>query len=318
MATNTLEQVFQTARGFLHDTTPSSGAVWTDSALQVHFNEPYRKMFNTLMGVSKRVQRIVYVNLPASTTVLVPSTYNITDFGEPEKIEERQAQAQVAIQFTNISTPIICNAPNHGLGQPGDMVEGVVSGVSLSSAPWGRWFATIIDANNFSLNGSATDGVVGGAGGFFTPWSQLPFQEVMPLDLNSQGMDGIPNTYLGVYEWINEQLTFPGATGTQQLRITYWASGNPPTNTNTIINIDNCIDFLSVATAANAARANAWDDMADRLDKKAYGDGGEDSLGGLLGDFVRIQVSTLQRGPQRRREAFRWKKSRYGANYVIT
>lgn len=317
MATNTLEDVFNAARGYLHDTTPTSGAVWVDSALQTHFAEPYRKMFNCLMGVSKRVQRIVYVNLPASTTVLIPSTYGITDFAEPERIEERPAPASIAITATTNATPINCTATSHGLGANGTMVEGVVSGVASTFAPWGRWFVTIVDANHFTLNGSAGDGNAG-TGGTFTPWSQNPFQECAPVDLMYQGMDGVPTTYLGVYLWIDEQLTFPGATGTQQLRITYWASGTPPTNTNTVINIDNCIDFLSVATAANAARANGWNDMADRLDAKAYGQAGGDSCtGGLIGDFIKIQVSTMQRGPQRRREPFRWRRSRYG-NYIIS
>jgi hypothetical protein len=316
MSSPTLEDVFNAARGFLHDTNPPSGAVWTDSALQVHFAQPYRKVFSCLMGVSKRFQRVIYLNLPANTTVLIPATYNITDFSEPETIEERPAQVAISITSTTNATPINCLAPGHGLGTAGQMVEGVVSGVSGTPAPWGRWFATIVDANNFTLNGSSGDGNVG-SGGTFSAWSQLPFQEVMPIDLSNQGMDGSPQTYLGVYLWINEQLTFPGATGIQQLRITYWASGTAPTITSQTINIDNSLDFLSVATAANAARANGWNDMADRLDAKAYGTGGDSCDGGLIGDFTRIQVSTMQRGPQRQRGPFRLRRSRFG-NYVIS
>lgn len=316
MATNTLQQIFDQARAFLHDTQMAGGETWTNSALQPHFSEPYRKMFSCLMGLSKRVQRVAYINLPASTTVLIPSTYNVVDFAEPEKIEERPAPTAITISSTTNATPINCLAPSHGLGPAATVVEGVVSGVSGTAAPWGRWFVTVVDSNNFTLNGSSGDGTTG-TGGNFTPWSQQAFQEVVPLDLSSQGMDGVPTSYLGVYLWINEQLTFPGATGTQQLRITYWASGTPPTNANTVIGIDNCIDFLSVATAANAARANGWDDLSDRLDTKSYGAGGESCTGGLIGDFIKIQVSTLQRGPQRRRLPFRYKRSRFGS-YVIS
>lgn len=313
MATVTLQQIFDQARGLLNDTQVSGGEIYTNSVLQPALNESYRTLFTRLMGGSKRVERVVYVNLPANTTVLVPANYGLSDFSEPEIVEERPAQASINIVSTNTSTPIVCNSPSHGLGSAGSMVEGVVGGVSGSFAPWGRWFITVIDANNFSLNGSMTDSNAG-AGGTFTPWSQLPFQEVMPLDLSSEGMDGQPTNYLGVYLWINEQLTFVGCTGTQQLRITYWASGTAPTNPNTVINIDNAIDFLATAAAAISARAHGWYPMADALDNKCYV--GPDQQGGLLNDFRVQQVATLQRGPQRRRLPFRTRRSRFGV-YVI-
>lgn len=311
MASPTLQQIFDAARGYLHDTEVSGGAVFTNTALQVHFNEPYRRLFNCLMGVSKRVQRITYLNLPASTTVIVPSAYGLTDFGEPEIIEERPAQGAVTITSCNTAAPIVITATAHGLGTAGQIVEGVVSGVAGTTAPWGRWFATIIDANSFSLNGSVGDAA--GTGGTFTPWSQLPFYVVEPIDQAQQGLDGIPQQYLGVYLWANEQLQFRGASGVQQLRITYWASGSPPSNANTTINIDNCIDFLACATAANAARSNGWYPMADQLKTTAYGPSQQsDCASGLIGEFIKIQVSTLQRGPQRRQFPFRQRHSKFG------
>lgn len=311
MATNTLQDVFDAARGYLHDTQVAGGETWQNSALQVHFAEPYRRLFSCLMGSSKRVQRIVYVNFPGSTTVLVPQNYAITDMSEPELIEERPATAAIAITNTGTATPIQVNAVAHGLGSAGTMVEGTVSGVAGTTAPWGNWFVTIIDANNFTLNGSRTDGVAG-TGGTFTVASTQRWCQVDPIDLAFQGLDGVPQQYLGSYLWINEQLQFRGAIGTQQLRITYWASGDPPTNANTTINIDNCIDFLALATAANAARANGWYPISDALMTRAYGATQDGCTGGALGAFIAIQVATLQRGPQRRRLPFRFRKSRFG------
>ena len=316
MATATLQNVFDATRGYLHDTQVSGGEVFTNAALQVHFAEPYRRLFGCLMGVSKRVQRVVYVNLPASTTVLIPSTYNITDLAEPELVEERQAQSSITITSTSNATPINVASTAHGLGTAGQMVAGVVGGVANTTAPWGHWFATIVDANNFTLNGSASDGTAG-TGGTFTKDSLLPFTEVLPLDLTLQGLDGTAQQALGFYLWINEMFEFRGATGVQQLRITYWASGNPPSNANTVINIDNAIDFLACATAANAARANSWFQLSDQLKFTAYGQTQEaNCVGGLLGEFVKVQVLALQRGPQRRRKPFRDKRSRFGS-YVL-
>lgn len=316
MATNTLQNVFDAARGYLHDTQVAGGEVWNNTALQVHFNEAYRRMYNVMDGVSKRIQRTVYVNLPAVTTVLVPSAYGMTDFAEPELIEERQAQASIAIATANTSSPIgLGFGSPHGLGTPGQVVECVVSGVSGTTAPWGRWFATVVDSTNVTLNGSVGD--VAGTGGTLTPWNQLQFFEVVPLDVDAQGLDGVPQTYLVNYIWAEERLQFRGAIGTQQLRITYWASGTPPTNSSTNINIDNCIDFLACATAANAARANGWTALADQLKTTAYG-ANQEAYGnaGLLGDFIKIQVLTMQRGPQRRQQAFRQKRPRWWAGVL--
>jgi hypothetical protein len=316
MATPTLQNVYDAARGYLHDTQLSGGEVWTNSALQVHFNEAYHRMYNCLMGTSKRVERTVYVNLPANTTVLIPAAYGITDFAEPELIEERPAQTSIPIFTASAATPIRLGFTNpHGLGTAGQIVECVVSGVANTSAPWGRWFGTVFDANNIDLNGSVGDVV--GSGGTLTPWSQLRFFEVTPLDLDAQGLDGLPQQYLSNYVWAEERLQFRGAIGTQQLRITYQASGSPPTIPSANINIDNCLDFLACATAANAARANGWDEMADQLKTTAFGPtGGEDCSGGLRGEFIKIQVATMQRGPQRRRQAFRNKRPRCWAGVL--
>jgi hypothetical protein len=162
---------------------------------------------------------------------------------------------------------------------------------------------------------SQTDGNAG-TGGYFTAQSLQQFVPVDPIDLAIQGIDGQPQQYLGVYMWNNEQLQFRGAVGVQQLRITYWASGSPPSNTSSTIGIDNCIDFLACATAANAARADGFFQLADQLKFTAYGQTQEaNCVGGLIGEFIKIQVLTMQRGPQRRTRPFRDKVTRFG-NYL--
>lgn len=311
MATYSLQNVFDQARGYLHDTQLPGGETFRNGDLQVHFNEPYRRMFGCLMGVSKRVQRTAYISLPANTGVLIPAAYGITDFSEPELIEERQAPASLAITSISAASPIVVNIPAHGLGTAGQIVECVVNGVTGTSVAQGRWFATITDASNLTLNGSVGD--VAGTGGTLTPWSQGRFTEVLPIDLTEQGLDGVPGQLLEVYLWEDEKIQFRGSSSAQQLRITYWASGNPPVVPSTTINIDNSIDFLACATAANAARANGWYALADQLKFTAFGQTQEaNCTGGLLGEFIKIQVLTLQRGPQRRRLPFREKRSRFG------
>jgi len=308
MATQTWQNILDAARAYLND---AAGEIFTNTFLQQSAAEPYRKIFNIMGGVdSKRVQRATYLNFPASTTILIPANYGITDLSEPSKVEERPASASVAITGTSATTPIVVTAPGHGFGTPGSMVEITVNNVSGTYAPWGKWFCDVIDGNSFSLNGSMTDGSVG-TGGTCSTWSTQSWSEVLPQDLDLQGLDGPPTQYLGVYIWREERFEFPGSTGPQQLRSTYWASGTAPVNSNTLVNIDNALDVVACATAANAARSLGFMDMATRLEVKAFGPTpGE--LGGLLLEFIALQVRMQQRGPQRRRLPFRDRRSRWG------
>lgn len=315
MATCTLNEIFDDVRGFLSDTQIVGGEIFTNTYLPVHFAQPYRAMFSRLVGGSKRVQRVVYVTLPPLTSVLIPSTYNIVDFSEPEMIEERPAPSSISITATSTATPISVHSPGHGLGSAGSVAEGAVSGVSGTSSPWGNWFATVVDADHFTLNGSASDGVAG-AGGYFYPASLQPFTEVQPVDLTAAGLDGQANQVLGVYLWINEMLQFRGASSAVQLRITYYASGTAPTNPNYVINIDNCRDFLSVATAANAARSKQWWTIANDLKLQAYGDPSNPLDESMLDLFYAAQVLSSQRGPIRRQLPFRDKRTRFGGSLL--
>ena len=312
MATVSLGQIYSDVRGLLSDTQITNGEIFPNSYFVSNanaFGEPYRSMFSKITGASKRVQRVVYIVLPPLTSVVIPSTYNIIDFAEPEMIEERPAPNAVTITGTDTSTPINVHAPGHGLSNG---TEGAVSAVAGTSSPWGNWFITVIDADHFTLNGSASDGVAG-TGGSFYPASTQQFTELESIDLTVAGLDGQPNQVLGCYLWINEMLQFRGANTPVQLRITYYASGTAPTDPNYIINIDNCRDFLAVATAGNCAAAKQWFQMSDRLRRQAYGDPNYPETDGLLDLFYKGQILALQRGPARRQLPFRDRRSRYGS-----
>ena len=316
MATCTLNDVLNDARGYLHDTEIAGGEVWTNTALLVHFSEPYRTLFGRLMGASKQVQRVVYITLPANTSILIPSVAGIVDMNAPEMVEERLAPSSIAIATTSTTTPISATtAAPHGLGANGTVIQGSISGVLGTSAPWGVWFVTVTGTSTFTLNGSSSDGV-GGTGGALYRTSTNQFTEVSSLDLTAAGLDGPPQENLGCYLWLDGAFQFRGATQDVQLRITYYASGTPPTTSGYVINIDNARDFLGAATAANAAQANGWNSISDRLNAKAYGNPSDPTNPGLLDVFMIGQVLALQRGPSRRQQAFRDKRSRFG-NYVL-
>lgn len=314
MASYTLQNIFDAARGYLNDVQIPGGETWLDSQLQVHFNEAWRRVWRAMSNSgSKRIEHVVTINFPAGTTVLIPATYNITDFGEPSIIEERLAATALNIVSSSTTTPITLNIPNHGLSGNGYCT---VSGVSGTQAPWGYWGFTIVDVNTVSLNGSLSDGVAG-TGGILALNSILRWTEVQPADRANQTLDGVPSLYLGSYLWTNEQLLFRGCVNTQQLRITYWSSGNPPTNPNTVLGFDDCIDFVACVTAGNAANANGWYAAADRLFNKAFGQSQDpDEIGGLLLEFINLQIKSQQKGPPARRGPFRLIRGKFGQSIL--
>lgn len=319
MANVTVQAVLDQARGYLHDIQVSGGEVYTNTMLlQTCFPEGYRRAWRCMSGSgSKRVQRVVWLNLPANTTVLIPSSYNILDFAEPELVEERPATTALSITSTDTSTPINVTVPGHNIGAPGAQGELLISGVAGTTAPWGQWGVTVIDSTTVSLNGSVSDGTAGTGGTASFPSTQV-FTEVLPANLAGQCIDGQQQQALGCYLWINEQLLFRGSVNTVQLRITYWSSGTPPILVNQYLGIDDAEDFIAAVTAANAAQATGFYPVAAELRAKAFGASQQpDEVGGLLLEFINLQIKTQQRGPQIRRGPFRIVRNRWGNSALI-
>lgn len=319
MATCKLGDIFQDVRGWLNDTgfqgSVPTGEDFTNSVLPIYFGEPYRSMFSRLQGASKQVQNIVEIVVPSYSTVVIPKNYGIEDFSDPEMIEERSSGLGLEITSTVVSTPIqVIMSQPHGY-TIGSFIEGSIQGVVGTLAPWGHWFGQVVNTTSFLLNGSASDGLAG-TGGFWHPTPGTNYTEVRSIDLAYQGLDGPPGPNFGVFLWGNGVLRLRASSNNIELRLTYYASGAPPSNPNYIIQIDGCRDFLSKATAANAAASRNWTSRAQELRNEAYGDPSHPETPSLLDLFVSSQVLAQQRGPIRRQLPFRTKRSRFG-NYLL-
>lgn len=304
MPSPTVQTVLDYARGWLSDNiTVSAGELFPNSVLlAVAFPTAYREMWDAMGLTSEnRVRRHFYYNLPAYTSELRPVPLGLIDLDEPERLEERGSLTTVAITSTDTATPINVTATAHGLSTNGELI---ISGVANTQSPWGRWYATVSTPNIFSLNGSVSDGV-SGTGGIVTT-SADKFTDLKAVtrlderDISDRLLD---------YVWEESVFRFRGASATRQLRVTYIASGNPPTNTSTNLAIDDCLNFLGCRTAGLAAMAKGWNTMADRLNKMALGERMDPyDPGGFLRSFIHLQVLNLQR-KQYRRGPFRIKRS---------
>ena len=147
--------------GWLSDNgVVSTGEIFTNAVLQGNpFPTAYRKMYDALGCIgSPRIRREFYHILPAYTSVFVPSSVGILDMAEPEFVDERQSVSSVAITATGTTSPIqVTTALPHGYST--NSTEVIIAETANTQAPWGRWFVTVIDPLNFTLNGSISDGV---------------------------------------------------------------------------------------------------------------------------------------------------------------
>jgi len=288
---NTVSEVFNTARAMLQGGDTSASIGFSNTQMQQFFNVAYPELWQIMVQAqSPRVRREFFYVVPAYTSSVDPIAIGVTDMAEPEEMFERGSLTSVPITSTNTASPIQVTATAaHGIATNSDVT---VSGVASTFAPWGRWFWTSTGSTTGTLNGSVSDGVAG-TGGYLVTTNNV-FVPMWPR--RDEWTDRPLSNRLLDWGWQDNLLQFRGANQDAQIHCYYWASGTPPTNVNTTLNIDDCMAFLSTRVAALAAESRGWYVMADRLNQRALGPKGEaDGSGGLLRSFLNIQVQNLQR-----------------------
>lgn len=299
MSLSSVQNVLDGARSYLNDIDIPGGTFVDNPALLGAFGRgPFPSAYGRVAGMlaqigSSRIERDFFCLIPAYQRILIPAQAELMDLSEPIHLRERGSVTSITIASTSATSPIqVTTAVPHGLANNADVI---ISQVDDSIAPLGRWYIKIVDTLNFTLNGSFTDENVGTGG--FVSWSgekfSLPLTPIDDLD------DRDPSDRLTEYQWKNNAFYFHGATTGRQLWIEYLASPEPPLNPNTILPWDNCADVLACLSAMTLAGNKGWNAMATRLRKEALGDSGEaNSSGGLLREFINIQILAKQREQQ--------------------
>jgi hypothetical protein len=306
----TAESIFQAARALLvgnqNDTT-----VFSDAILQPYFNLAYPELTQIMSQCqTNRVRREFYYVVPAFTSVVNPLAIGVYDMDEPELMWERQSITIIPIATTGKNSPIqVTTQIPHNLGPNTEINCGGTIG---TTAVQGRWFVTVIDPLNVTLNGSVSDGNAGIGGNIYQSGNY--FQEVYSDDQSGQNNSPM-NQYLNTYRWEESVFKFRGATNPSEIKVRYWINGNPPQNVLTPLGIEGCFQYLAYRIAGKAAEAKGWLQMADRYINEAVGPKREaDATGGLLRGFLNSQVLRMQR-QQYRRQPFRVNTSSiYGFN----
>lgn len=304
MADCTLAQVNSLARSVLNDTDIPGGEIFVDSVLLPHHDQAYRELYNAMSTMQiPDINRVVYWVVQPNTTYLSPQgQMGLNDFNEPVFVEERGGITVVSIATTGTTSPVtVTTTTAHGLA---DGQSVTIQAVSGTFAPWGRFYITVIDATSFYLISSLSDGVAGTGG--TVCYSQNPFTEVIPL---LRTTDRAESDLIYDYMWQDNALQFRGANTLREIRITYRASGNPPTSLNAQLNLDDSLGYLGYRTAALAAQQKQWVSTYERLCRLACGPSMlPDGTGGLLRSYVNNAVVAMQRN-RRQRQPFRWRRN---------
>jgi len=309
-----LSDVYTLARALLGDDQISTGEVFTNTILLPYFSIAYREMWRAMTNIGNpRVHRVVYYVLPANTTVLVPSTANITDIAEPEVVEERGAFTTFAITNATINSSVpsvtFTVASTTGLAN-GNFVT--ISGNMGITGTDGFWGIANVTGTTFDCLGMVSTGsyVSGGQAVSGTDqWVEVVYNATL-MD-NAFNTGSIRST-LGEYLWYEDMFHFPPCNSSRQLRITYNADGTPPTNSTVSVGVEDSLNYLGTRTAALAAAARGNIQEASMLNALALGSSQNPSMReGYLADFLNPMVKALQNMPPtfRRKPPYRSPRS---------
>jgi hypothetical protein len=288
MAKPTVQQVLDSARTALGDDAVAGGEVFLNAKLLPSYKKAYRVWWQAMMALGNpRVRRDVYHVVPVNTSVLDPATAGILDFGEPLFFEQRGGLTEKAITnavLSPVTAEVSITVAGHGRAT-GDIAT--VNGVGGVEGADGIWGLTVADPNTLRLNGSRGTGVYT-AGGVLV-YSNEAFSPVG-------------------WEWLGDVFRFSPSATPRQVKITYYASGAPPTTFSASIGVDDCEDLLGTLTAAYAC-ATRNPQLSDRLLVDALGQyKSVERPGGLMWAFLNTSVRAMQAvipPTERRRLPFR-------------
>lgn len=302
MAKTTVLAIYDQARSLLGDDQIAGGEIFSNAVLLPHYSKAYRALYRMMASLGNPyIERDTFFILPANTNFLDPVTAGVTDMGEPLFVEYRIGFTSVNIAGVSGFGTVLVNAIAHGFST-GDQVT--ISNAGGWPETDGMWGITVLDANNFFLNGCVGSGA-GYLGNGVAVKGTGRFLE-MKLTDRFDDLGTSVNDYR--YAWLQDTLHFRPNTLPIQLRITYLASGNPPISTGSPIGIDDCLDFLSTYAAGLAIASRGGRDRANELLMEALGPAKTESVpDGMLLALLRTEIKRLQRIPpeERRRKAFR-------------
>jgi hypothetical protein len=221
----------------------------------------------------------------------------ITDFKEPERLEERSVIASVPVSAAvagNGFVTITTTAPHPFV--TGDLA--VLWGLGGMNGINGIFAVTVLDALNFKCNGVTVIGAytTGGVASKGTEGFQVLTSRDHIEDLSITNA-----STLGEYCWWGARFHFIPNGGVRQIRVIYISSASIVIKLSDTTGIDDSLDYLALRTAAFAAGSRGAPTRSQALNQLALGPNLQaDGSGGALRDLLAASVRALQATPTRR------------------
>jgi hypothetical protein len=253
----TIAQVTIRVQQLLNDVAKEQ---FDDATVLPFIQARYRQLFSKMVANGiESAERFAFYNLPAYTNVLAPAQANITDMGDPTRLEERAITLSYLVTAASGTLPIRLTIGAHAL-ITGQRV--VVYGVGGETGANGEFYVTAPNGTQIDLNGSVSEGTYSSGGTVSNSGER--FQDV---NKTAQLPERDPFDMLRDWEWSGDKFRFIPATQDRQLKITYTASGGAPASGTLFI--DDSTEFLAYGAACDLAIPNGLMTEAKAYDSKA-------------------------------------------------
>lgn len=265
------------------------------------YGTSYLDVINLLNKISApEITRETYYTVPANTTVLFPSLLGVTDFAEPQKLEERGNVSSAAVTSVTGTYPVTVTFPGPVPAAPQIELSGVANVPSWINRDW---YITVTGSNTATLNGAVMPTGFSGTGGSAS-WSVDTFVLMYDRDYEPFAGPNVARDVLGYWNWQNGKIYFPAASTPRQIWIQYLASPVAPASGPIGLCGGRELNFLAYGTAARFAPKRNMP-QGPQLASWAYGPSGEaDGSGGMLRDLIN-PIMLQNQGVQRRSKLFR-------------
>lgn len=303
MATPTVQNVKDGARGLLGDDEVAGGQVFTDAVLGPFFASAYRRLYRVLKEHSLPLTELITHFRLQPHARIVPLSLIHSSFGEIITLRSASIASSAAITaavYDSSNVWVTVTATAHGFSD-GDRV--VVLGVAgLSSDVNDEWGIDVVDTDTFRLAGANPSGTytTGGTAYRINGWSDPWVEAADPADLDltppPTSADQPLRARGQLFSLQNKRLYFSPSTDARLLRLEHNVSGVPPTTDTDPTGVDDSLDYLQYMTAALAASPR-MPSVARECRLEAEGPSPDVEFGGILGTMLNNGIKAMQSRP---------------------
>lgn len=280
----TKQEILDATRAVLGDTRQTGGKLYSDEILELPLRAAVRGAFRIARNFGDfRVIRIGYTQLPANQNVLIPQVSGFPDFVAP--IELRGRKGVVFYTVTNAEKNgrnlEVTVTPAHTI-PIGGYAKVTATNIAGFPAVFGEYQGYAINDTLIRLLGCDVTGSwvtdnsamnqIGIGTDTFTDivWSR----DIGNTSPQGGGVFSVLFPSTPQFDYTGGRFNFQPTDVDIQLRVRYYSSGTTPIDSNDVVEIPDCLDFLAIYTGMEATTTR-MPTISKELRAKLWGNGRE-------------------------------------------